>query len=95
MAGELSQQARIAREKLKTNLMLLNNASVRTAGKVRRRSPQKKYSDSGLPFVHGAKKWTWIYVLCSASLFVLLISFIVVIDPYGIISLLSSFITIR
>ena len=93
MAGELSQQARLAREKLKTNLMLLNNASVRTAAKVRRRSPQKKYSDSRLPFVHGAKKWTWIYIVGIALILILLTSLILVIDPYGIISQLSALVT--
>ena len=42
MAIEVGLKSRLARQKLKTNLTLLNNASIRTAEKVRIVSVQRK-----------------------------------------------------
>lgn len=90
MASELSPQARNAREKLRTNLMSLNNASIRASAKVQSRSRRKKRSNR---IKHNTKKWIWIYFVGIALTLILLTSLILVIDPYGIISQLSALVT--
>ena len=69
MAVELSLQTRLARQKLKTNLTLLGNASVRTATKVWERKSQKKYASNSQPTPYEAKNWISTYVLVAVLLF--------------------------
>ena len=89
MASELSPQARNAREKLRTNLMSLNNASIRAAAKVQSRSRPKKTSNKNK---NNTRKWIWMYIVVIALALISLTSLILVIDPYGVISQFYSFI---
>lgn len=90
MAVELSLQARIARQKLKTNLTLLSNASVRTATKVRERKSQNKYANKRQPTLYEAKNWISTYVLLAVLLLVLLV---MLLSKWGFISQLFFLVT--
>jgi hypothetical protein len=73
MAVEIGLQARLARQKLKTNLVLLNNASVRTAEKVREKSTSTGRYNHSQEFVYDGRDWIATYVLVAIlSLFSLL-----------------------
>ena len=76
MAIELSLQTRMARQKLKTNLTLLGNASVRTAAKVQERKSQSKYADKRQLPSYEAKNWISTYVLLAVLLVMLLLMFL-------------------
>ena len=73
MAGEIGLQARLARQKLKTNLALLNNASVRTAEKVKEKSTSAGRYNRPQEFVYDGRDWIATYALIATlSLFSLL-----------------------
>lgn len=73
MAVEIGLQARLARQKLKTNLALLNNASVRTAEKVKEKSTTVGRYNRSQEFVYDGSNWIATYALIAIlSLFSLL-----------------------
>jgi hypothetical protein len=57
MAVEIGSQAKLARQKLKKNLTLLKNSSVRTGEKVRKKSLHAKLSQSTTPAVYDVRNW--------------------------------------
>ena len=83
MAVEVGLQARLARQKLKTNLALLNNASIRTAEKVREQQLRKGTSDRTHISAYDPADWMSTYVLCAA---LIIFSLIFISHKYGIIS---------
>ena len=83
MAVEVGLQARLARQKLKTNLALLNNASILTAEKVREQQLRKETYVETHTSVYDPVNWMSTYVL-AATLIVFLLVFIFY--KYGFIS---------
>ena len=77
MAVELSLQTKMARQKLKTHLTLLGNASVRTATKVRERKSQNKFESNKQPTPYEAKNWIPTYVLLAVLAIALFVSFLI------------------
>ena len=73
MAVEIGLQARLVRQKLKTNLALLNNASVKTAEKVKKTSTNAGRDDRPQELVYDSRDWIATYSLVAIlSLFSLL-----------------------
>ena len=62
MAAELGLQARMARQKLKTSLALLNNASIRTAEKVRAETENKKTLRINPEVTYDVRNWIPTYI---------------------------------
>ena len=73
MASELDLRARLSRNKLRTNLALLNNASVRMAEKVREKSPSARSNQLNQYVGYDARNWISTYVLGLLLLFTFLV----------------------
>ena len=71
MATEISLQSRLARHKLTTNLVLLNNASVRTADRVHEVSKRSKLANGKIK--NGDRKFkNWLPSIFSGILILLI-----------------------